>query len=517
MNTRAVLSTALLCVLGTSAVVMMLYRFASFPGLHGDEAWTGLRALEHTERGFFTLHGMRFYAGSVYPYLLSLVFKARGASVESLRLPGLALNLAGLGILLALLLRHSTRSAGLFLALSCTSLLLLLEARIAWEVMAWNLFGLACLAAVAHVFLVRGSPSALAAYLFFAVSMVGALNHFVFVSWNLAFALASAVLAWSGRAGAPASRFFQLNALGMAVVLVACVLQWKLGDEAFQSHSTFVLVALVALPFLATGLWVVLEPVLERLLRAVQTWRSGRVEGSLGRRSRRWWLAALVPFVIMHGVGFSGVLGNDVLYRRLFGYVPPLGLRIAGLAFVAVVLGTVAVACVRTVQTFWAEATDAHGGFWAIVLPVYAACFPLFTARESARHYLLLTMALFYAGALLVPRYLPMFRTRLLVVTLTFAAITQAVAWWGLRSPPRPPLDFRIGWRRETSKHLLSISPVYAMLKREGICRYEGDFFIHEPLEFLRRSEGWDCANPAAATIEYCPNCESTFFFSVRR
>lgn len=69
----------------------------------------------------------------------------------------------------------------------------------------------------------------------------------------------------------------------------------------------------------------------------------------------------------------------------------------------------------------------------------------------------------------------------------------------------------------ETSKHLLGIPPVYELLKHEGICRYEAEFFIQEPLEFLRQAEGWDCANPTLATIEYCPACEATFFYSVRR
>jgi hypothetical protein len=498
---------------------MMLYRFDSFPGLHGDEAWTGLRALEHEERGLFTLHGMRYYAGSLYPYLLSLVFKVQGASVASLRLPGLVMNLAGLGILLTLLIRHSPRSAGLFMALSCTSLLLLLQARIAWEVMAWNLFGLACLVAAAYVFLARERASAPVACLFFAASILGALNHFVFVSLNLAFALASAVLWWSGRAGTHASRFFQLNALGMAVVLMACALQWRLGDEAFQRHSTVVVIALGALPLIATGLWVAMAPALERFTQAVDAWRATTLEGARARWPRLRIIAgaALVLFLIMHGVGLSASLSNDLLYRRLFGYVPPLAVRLAGLVFVVVLLAAVAAACVRAIRAFWLDATDVHGTFWAIFLPVYAACFPLFTSRESARHYLLLTVALFYAGAVLVPRYLPQLRTRLLAVTLAFATTTQVMAWWNLSSPPRPPLDFRVGWRRETSKHMLSIAPVYEQLKSEGICRYEGEFFVREPLEFLRRSERWDCANPVSATIEYCSTCEATFFYSVQR
>lgn len=496
----------------------MLYRFASFPGLHGDEAWAGLRALDHMDRGLFTLHGMRYYAGSLYPYVLSRIFEARGASVESLRLPGLVLNVAGMGLFLLLLLRQSKRSAALFLALSCTSLLLLLQSRLAWEVMAWNLFGQACLVAVAQVFLARQRPSALLAWLFFTVSVLGALNHFVFVSWNLAFALASAVLWASGRDSAHTSRFFLLNALGMAAVLTACVLQWRLDDETFQRHPAVVLTVLAVLPLIATGLWVALGPGLERLTGPVRAWSARWLQGLGANRKRGRILAAVVltPFVGMHTLGFSSALSNDLLYRRLFGYEPPLPVRVAGFLFVAGAVATIGIACVRALRAYVSGAPDAHGAFWAFLLPLYAACFPLFTSRESARHYLLLTVALFYAGAVLVPRYLPELRPRLLAGALVFAAATQGLAWWNLTSPPRPPLDFRVAWRKETSRHLLNITPVYEQLKREGVCHYEAEFFIQEPLEFLRRADGWSCTNPAPAAIEYCPTCETSFFYAVK-
>ena len=248
MGPRAALQTAVLFALGLSAAAMMLYRFAAFPGLHGDEAWTGLRALDHVDRGFFTLHGMRYYAGSLYPYVLSRVFEARGASVESLRLPGLVLNVAGLGIFLALLLHHSKRSAALFTALSCTSLLLLLQARLAWEVMAWNLFGQACLVAVAYVVsgpretecpcrvaVLRGQRPGGAESL-----RLRLLEPRVRAGFRRALV--------EQPARSTASRFFLLNVLGMAVVLAACVLQWLLDDETFQRHPAAVLAVLGVLP-----------------------------------------------------------------------------------------------------------------------------------------------------------------------------------------------------------------------------------------------------------------------------
>src|SRR6478672_9397638 len=70
----------------------LLVRLNSFPGLHGDEAWVGLRALEQQTRGMYG------YTGSLFPEIVSQVFSIIPASVGSLRLAGAILNGLALGL-----------------------------------------------------------------------------------------------------------------------------------------------------------------------------------------------------------------------------------------------------------------------------------------------------------------------------------------------------------------------------------------------------------------------------------
>src|SRR5207244_10034055 len=53
------------------AIAMLAFHFATFPGLHGDEAWFGLFALRVRDAGLFTPSGMNWYTGSIYGWLVS--------------------------------------------------------------------------------------------------------------------------------------------------------------------------------------------------------------------------------------------------------------------------------------------------------------------------------------------------------------------------------------------------------------------------------------------------------------
>src|SRR5882724_2651512 len=66
--------------------IELVFRLALFPGLHGDEAWAGLRALDFGASR--TLHGMTDYTGSLFVHLIAAQFFVSGASVFNLRLPG---------------------------------------------------------------------------------------------------------------------------------------------------------------------------------------------------------------------------------------------------------------------------------------------------------------------------------------------------------------------------------------------------------------------------------------------
>src|SRR5215472_3045281 len=87
----------------TLAILSLLFatcffRIASFPGLHGDEAWSGLRALEIAQSGVSSVHGMTWYSGALFPSLVAAAFSLFGPSIFTLRLVGALLNWVALVI-----------------------------------------------------------------------------------------------------------------------------------------------------------------------------------------------------------------------------------------------------------------------------------------------------------------------------------------------------------------------------------------------------------------------------------
>src|ERR1700689_2123622 len=149
--------------LGARLVNVLIFVYFAFligtnldvnPGLHADEAWFGLRAAQILSGHAATLHGMNWYTGALFPYLLTWPFRVLGISVWSLRCVGVAANLCAVCLLTALVYRLYGRLFGmLVLALLLTSsVLVAVESRLAWEVTALNPLFAACLLGLAVFF-----------------------------------------------------------------------------------------------------------------------------------------------------------------------------------------------------------------------------------------------------------------------------------------------------------------------------------------------------------------------------
>ena len=52
-------------------LIAVVFRLSRFPGLEGDEAWVGLRALTFLQDGFFSVHGMNWYTGAAFQWLVA--------------------------------------------------------------------------------------------------------------------------------------------------------------------------------------------------------------------------------------------------------------------------------------------------------------------------------------------------------------------------------------------------------------------------------------------------------------
>ena len=174
--------------------VGLFLRLQSFPGLHGDEAWVGLRALEQHAKGLFTLRGMNGYTGSLFPEIVTFANSIFTPGVLSLRLPGAVLNWLAL-VLMTVALWKRGRAALTFLLLMGSSLLFLFYSRVAWEVNALQNFLLSLIIFSLTGLLGSDRTPRRSVFLLLLAFSLGAWSHAIFLAAALSFALAATLAA----------------------------------------------------------------------------------------------------------------------------------------------------------------------------------------------------------------------------------------------------------------------------------------------------------------------------------
>jgi 4-amino-4-deoxy-L-arabinose transferase-like glycosyltransferase len=190
---------------------------STIPGLHGDEAWVGLRASEILH-GARPIVGMNNYTGPVHQYLVAILFHFFGSSVSILRLA------TPITSLITLILFHRVIKRLFHESVANSSVLLLVSApfftgygRLANEVFALNPF-----LAVTGIFLIIETPGkslTLSNFLSFLSGIclgLGVWNHAIFAAFPAALFLAALA-----RRGTALFRSPQLYAsiLGLVMVL----------------------------------------------------------------------------------------------------------------------------------------------------------------------------------------------------------------------------------------------------------------------------------------------------------
>src|SRR5580692_6654998 len=189
-------------LLASAIGTMLTTRLATMPGLHGDEAWFGLRAWKIVTGHGASIHGMNGYTGAAFPYLVSLAFRALGPSQLSLRTVGVVCNLVTLALLASTcaFVRKGREGAIVFLLLAGTSLIVTCELRIAWEVTALNplVASLLLFTSVAWADDESGGglprrTLAFGCMALFLLSALGTFSHFIFVVFCIGLFVTSVV------------------------------------------------------------------------------------------------------------------------------------------------------------------------------------------------------------------------------------------------------------------------------------------------------------------------------------
>jgi hypothetical protein len=497
----AALAASIVCIVA----VNLCREIEAFPGLHGDEAWIGLRAIEQQIQGMFTLHGMNRYTGSLFPQLAAFSFSMFSPDVGSLRLPGVALNVLALQLMTVALWRRGI-AAVYFALLMGSSFLFLFYSRVAWEVDALQNVLLAAIFLAVTQLMRAGRSSPFPVLLFLLSFSIGCWNHAIFGTAALAFAAAANLIAlkWPREDTARLALIGNLNLLLQAILLARYVVV----DGPFAQQ---------VLPALAAGLIVILSTTYAYLAAEV------RLAAAAQRIFGHPRLAKLAtPLIILsvalslaaspaNDTTFFGTVSGVILLERVASYVPgsiELAALHARMAILLVIFAVPLLAAWRSVRLEREPTLLPLLILWTIF------AFPalrLATGLIADRYDIIPQFLFFCAVALAIGQYPIRWRVPLQLMLLA-GFIHAQVTLLGeiVRKQDRAPLVMvKYGAYGDTSWHFLRLDGLASYLKARQLCDVRSsNFFIDQPLKFLM-STGQPCHGKRVVQVEYCTACAS--------
>jgi hypothetical protein len=495
---------AALVILSVSVVTIGLFtRLGSFPGLHGDEAWMGLRALEQQARGMFTLRGMNGYTGSLFPEIVTMSFSILSPTVDSLRLPGAILNGLALLLMTAALWKRGA-AAIYFVLLMGSSFLFVFYSRVAWEVNALQNFLLATIFLALTQSLSRSRSSPGWIFLFLIAFSVGCWNHAIFASAALSFAAAAtlAALKWPSEDSVKLMLVGHLNLLLQAVLLVRHFVR----DGPFTHHALPAIVAGLAAILAATRAYSSVEAyVVPAVLRVITDRRVARLASTLLLVSVA--LSLLVSRT--SDVSFFGTVSGIILLERVVSYVPgPVEMTALHARMAIFLAGFAAImfAGFRSAQLPREQPILPLLVLWTIF---YFPALRLAIPTVADRYYIIPQFLFFCSIALAIDSYPLQWRAPLQLVVLAGFIHAQTTLFREIvRDKDRPPFEtFKYGSYSDTSRHFLKLDPLTDYLKAHGLCEVRSsNFFITQPMHFLMMT-GRPCLATGYVEVEYCKTC----------
>jgi hypothetical protein len=487
--------------------INVIFHLSAFPGLHGDEAWVGLRALEIMQNEFFFVEGMNWYTGGAFPGLVAVMFSALGVSVFSLRLLVPVLNWAAIA-LVVLTFWHRGCVAFYAALLFASSLLFLYYSRVASEICAFENFTLALIIFALSRLSLPDRPRFGDVFLFFSAFAFGTWNHFIFLVAVVSFAIIALFISFQDRTPTGA-RIFLLGTLNLVVPTLLYYGKPHLRDGDFINHAMPLLLSGVTLLLGVSLLFVIMDrrisPSIARFLAA---------KPLLSRR-----LALLLSCSVFTGliyafrehlIPFFGTLSGLIMRERVVSYVAEPVDSVAGLLWAGVLVGVFFVFLIRATRSNHAGRPDSLTCV-LLVWPVVFLAILNFVAPYTAERYYLIPHFLLLIALSLVFDEIPFLWRKALGVVL-FIGFFQAQFFLlseAMKTENRRPIEARFRRYHDTSAHFLRLNQLEGFLREKGVCEIESSsYFIYEPLKFLQKSLPPSCHEGRVARIEYCDTCQ---------
>ncbi len=475
------------------------------PGLHGDEAWFGLRAQQMASGEERSIHGMTAHSGALFPLLVAGSFQVFGVSVWSLRVPGAVCNVVAIG-LLAWLVWNVHRRAGsviLLLLLLAGSVLVTAESRLAWEVTALGPLLAALLLALALRILRRADSARgqmVDATAFVAIATLGTYSHLIFLA--LVGGLFASSLACAVRFPEYRTRsLLFVTTAGLAIAAALAFVKMKLFAPGRSDLGLAVLYAS------AIGLQAVAFPALRRRLDERLREVLARVATPLTKLGPAAAVLGVAAFGVVHLPVFIQTVANDVVLERLYSASMPWPMLAASYAYALLLIGVYGTVLVRALR-----GSTAVGplDFLLIVLPVpVGAGLWLLVHPRSIGYYILANLVLMVALAVSHAHLTRTWAARFLWVVFGYAIAVNVVLVPTIADRHHydsvSPRWFALGLRRETSAHFFPTAPVVERLRADRVREFDTrePIFIRLPLTFYLSLENWNATPGRHAAVDY--------------
>jgi len=467
-----------------------LFRLDILPGLHGDEAWAGLKAHDYQLSGIDQLSGMTPYTGILQNLMAELSFKFFGVGVFQLRLPGTVANLISL-VIIAITFRRCAayKESAIFLLLIASSALFLTSARVAWEVNSLTLLFIS-LSFLSIVEISRGNPHfhMIWVCLFFTANVFGTYNHVIFSCIPVS-AFCGLVL-WSNYCkSADYKDLLVLLAVNFFNVCLAFVLMRYQLNFIHQHIYYFplIFIAFLSIQYKAYNRLKIVNWAYMQLIPPVVI---------------QYLLALFVlGFAYTHGKAFFEMLGAYSVILQLYSYESSLTFKIGYILCSATFL-------LYLLRYIIADLADSKNAAPVFFILSYLGIFNLYTMKCSFRYYLgiIAILSIYLAFKLASERFgrKPFFLSQLTLLILLNAQLLDIF----INNPIAvKAVDFKIGnGQTETSAHFLPKEPLIDFLKKENISNinYQTDpYFIDQPVRFYKLVAPWKELPSNTATVDY--------------
>jgi hypothetical protein len=389
-------------------------------GLHGDEAWFGLKAVEYLKTGIQSPYGMNKFTGIFQSYFNSLIFDHFGIGIIQLRTAGIIINSISLTILAMLLVGIKQSKAALFfLLLFAQSSLFLLELKIAWEVCSLNLFFVTMI--FLYINKIVNSENKLSfcrVFIFLAASLLGAYNHIIFSCLLVSIFLG--IFLWNAynrtNLNENALKYISLFALSLVNIVLLFLFMQFLIDPLWKAIHGICFI----LPFVLVAIETIY---IKSLIAGIEKQFLKISELTISKRLIHGFLIiSSVAFLCFHGITFVEILSQNVVLVRVFSYQTPLFIKIPFI-FVGI--------SVFAFLSYWliTDIKENPNQPWAFILISYMGTICIYTTGFSLRYFLVFSMLVFLYLGLKLSERMSTINAIFIILLVINVLVLQATLW----------------------------------------------------------------------------------------